>query len=98
MMTKKVVRKEDIETTKKVIRESYKLALFMTSAIKEGLGMGHLFRGIHMLGTLTKVIRESKTDLMPELRDLDRKEAEELSGLLYEAIQGVIKTATKEKK
>ena len=96
---KKVVltqKQEDIETTKRVVRELCNVALFTTDAVKRGWKLSHMFRAIDMISGVVATAREAKEELLPELKDLDQQEAEELAGLIYEVVRSIYITAKKE--
>lgn len=80
---------EDIDSTKKVLEAVRTLCLFVTGTVLKGWQPADLFRAIQMLSDIAAVAAAAK-QILPELKDLDKEEAQEICGLLYDTVRDVI--------
>lgn len=94
---KEVAEKDDIESTKKVFRLVGELAVYITQAVKRGWKTEDLFYLMQVLNQVVALVREAKM-ILPELKDLDKAEVQELTGMLYDYLKEIIDLAMQEKK
>lgn len=83
------VAKDDIESTKKLLGAVHTLSVFVARAVKEGWKSSYIFEIIGMASDIAAVAEEAK-QLLPELKDLDKQEAEELAGIVYETVRTIV--------
>ena len=92
---KEIVGKDDIESTKKVIKLVGELSVYITQAIKRGFNTSDIFYFMQVMNQISDIVREAKM-ILPELKDLDKKEAQDLAGMLYDYVKEIIDLATEE--
>lgn len=93
---KAVAEKDDIESTKKVFRLVGELAVYITQAVKRGWRTEDMFYLMQVANQVAQLAREAKM-ILPELKDLDKQEVQELTGMLYDYLKEVIDLAMQPK-
>ena len=90
-MTETRLRPErhDIATTLKVLEALDDVAVFITKSVKEGWRTSSTFKIIKMVSDIAALAQEVD-ELLPELKDLDKREAEEIAGVVYETVRKII--------
>lgn len=90
-MTETRLRPErhDIATTLKVLEALDDVAVFITKSVKEGWRTSSTFKIIQMVSDIAALAQEVD-ELLPELKDLDKREAEEIAGVVYETVRKII--------
>ena len=87
--------RQDIDTTKKILEEVEDIAVLIAEGVKEGWSMVKTFKVIKTVSDIAALAQEMD-ELLPELKDLDKREAEELAGIIYDAVKKVADVVQKE--
>lgn len=87
----------DIKVTKQLLQSAGDTALFVTQAVKRGWKTTDLFRLMQMASDIMQLVQSGK-DLLPELKDIDAKEAGQLAELTYKLVKDVYDVAVQPKK
>lgn len=87
--------KEDIETAKKIMELLGDVSVYITQAVKQGWRKEDLFYLMTVMNKVAEIVKDAKM-IMPELRDLEKEEAEELAGILYGYVKEIIEMATED--
>lgn len=90
------VEEQDIDVTKKVIKVVGDLAVFVTEAVKRGWQSSDMFEIMGMMNQVVEIVKD-RDELLPELKDLDKDEAAEITGMMYDYVREIIVLAMQHK-
>ncbi len=83
-----------IDLSKQLLQSAGDLSLFIASALKRGWKMSDMFKLVQMGSDIMSLVQQGK-DILPELKDIDEKEAGELASLCYHLVKQVYDVASK---
>lgn len=81
-------QQKSIDATKRLLQLCGDLGLFVAGAVKRGWRTSDMFLLVQLVGNIISVLSSSK-DLLPELKDLDAKEAGQLTELCYKIAKDI---------
>jgi len=88
---------KDVVVTKQLLQSCGDLALFVASAVKKGWKTSDLFKLVQMGSAIMDLVQQGK-DLLPELKDIDAKEAGQLVEHTCKLVKDVYDVAVLPKK
>ena len=90
------LEEQDIDVTKKIIEVMGDVAVFVAQAVKEGWKSAHMFQLMGMMNQVVDIVKD-REEILPELKDIDKDEAAEITGMLYDYVREIVVLATQEK-